>query len=584
MKKLKVTGKRIWRYLRQHKLMFFSALFFTVVATVCNALIPLVTGLPITEVTKNIKMHQPVNFDYILKVLVLILLIGIGYCVAQFLANYLMTNVVQNSMRNLRRDIEEKINRLPVAYFDRHQQGDVLSRVTNDVDAISNALQQSFIAILNSLLGIGLAVGMMFYINVKMAVISLIMIPLSFYISRTIVKLSQKYFKEQQNSLGELNSYVQENMTGFSVLKAFGQEKESMENFKKISHKLSNYGFKSAVISGLMMPLVQLTAYATYIVMSVLGSFFILQGVLSVGNLQAFIQYIWQISQPMGQITQLSAVLQSAFAATSRVFEFLDEPEETEVERLLQLPNRIDGKVSFENVSFAYSKDKPLIQNLNFEVQPGQTVAIVGPTGAGKTTLINLLMRFYDVSSGAIKVDDIATTSISKADIRSLFGMVLQDAWVYNDTITENIRFGRLDATTQEVMAVARHASLDHFIRHLPGGYEMVINEEASNLSLGQKQLLTIARAMIADPKILILDEATSSVDTRLEALIQEAMNKMMQGRTSFVIAHRLSTIREADLILVMENGKIIEQGTHESLLKQKGFYETLYKSQFQEE
>lgn len=584
MKKLKVTGKRIWRYLRQHKLMFFSALFFTVVATVCNALIPLVTGLPITEVTKNIKMHQPVNFDYILKILVLILLIGFGYCVAQFLANYLMTNVVQTSMRNLRRDIEEKINRLPVAYFDRHQQGDVLSRVTNDVDAISNALQQSFIAILNSLLGIGLAVGMMFYINVKMAVISLIMIPLSFYISRTIVKISQKYFKEQQNSLGELNSYVQENMTGFSVLKAFGQEKESMEDFKKISHRLSNFGFKSAVISGLMMPLVQLTAYATYIGMSVLGSFFILQGVLSVGNLQAFIQYIWQISQPMGQITQLSAVLQSAFAATSRVFEFLDEPEETEMKTLVQLPDKIEGKVSFENVSFAYSQDKPLIQNLNFEVQPGQTVAIVGPTGAGKTTLINLLMRFYDVSQGAIKVDNIATTSISKADVRSLFGMVLQDAWVYNDTITENIRFGRLDATTQEVMAVARHASLDHFIRHLPGGYEMVINEEASNLSLGQKQLLTIARAMIADPKILILDEATSSVDTRLEALIQEAMNKMMQGRTSFVIAHRLSTIREADLILVMENGKIIEQGTHESLLEQKGFYETLYKSQFQEE
>lgn len=584
MKKLKVTGKRIWRYLRQHKLMFFSALFFTVVATVCNALIPLVTGLPITEVTKNIKMHQPVNFDYILKILVLILLIGISYCVAQFLANYLMTNVVQTSMRNLRRDIEEKINRLPVAYFDRHQQGDVLSRVTNDVDAISNALQQSFIAILNSLLGIGLAVGMMFYINVKMAVISLIMIPLSFYISRTIVKISQKYFKEQQNSLGELNSYVQENMTGFSVLKAFGQEKESMEDFKKISHRLSNFGFKSAVISGLMMPLVQLTAYATYIGMSVLGSFFILQGVLSVGNLQAFIQYIWQISQPMGQITQLSAVLQSAFAATSRVFEFLDEPEETQLGTLVQLPDKIEGKVSFEDVSFAYSQDKPLIQNLNFEVQPGQTVAIVGPTGAGKTTIINLLMRFYDVNQGAIKVDDIATTSVSKADIRSLFGMVLQDAWVYNDTITENIRFGRLDATTQEVMAVARHASLDQFIRHLPGGYEMVINEEASNLSLGQKQLLTIARAMIADPKILILDEATSSVDTRLEALIQDAMNKMMQGRTSFVIAHRLSTIREADLILVMENGKIIEQGTHESLLEQKGFYETLYKSQFQEE
>jgi len=576
--------KRLGAYIKPYKVQFILVLLFTVATVGFNAAMPYVSGLPTTEISRNIAAGEGVNFDYVILCLIWIAVVGVGYCFSQLMSGLLITNVVQSAMRDLRQDIEEKINRLPVSYFDRNQQGNILSRVTNDVDAVSGAMQQALIGIVNAFLGIVMAVSMMFYINTYMALVSLIMIPASLLISRTIVKKSQKDFQGMQNALGDLNGYVQENMTGFSVLKVYGREKQTLEGFKNVNHQLRYYGFRSAFVSGLMMPLVQMTAYFTYIAMAVMGSFYVISGVIVVGQLQAFIQYIWQVSQPMGNITQLSSVLQSASAAAKRVFEILDEEEEPVNQTDIQLPEQIRGDVTFEHVGFAYDPKKPLIKDLNFEVKAGQTVAIVGPTGAGKTTLINLLMRFYDVNEGAIKIDGIDTKKMERHDVRSLFGMVLQDAWLYEVTIGDNIRFGKLDATDYEVVDAAKTANVDHFIRTMPDGYEMIINSEGDNVSLGQKQLLTIARAVISDPKILILDEATSSVDTRLEALIQKAMDKVMEGRTSFVIAHRLSTIREADLILVMDQGSIIEKGNHETLLAAGGFYSQLYQSQFSEE
>lgn len=584
MKNALSSVRRLGKYINPYKKTFILVIIFTVLTVTFNAAMPYVSGLPTTEISKNIAAGESLNFPYIIMCLIWILIVGLGYCAAQFLSGFLMTTVVQHSMRDLRRDIDEKINRLPVSYFDKNQQGNILSRVTNDVDAVSNAMQQSFINIVSAVLGIVMAIAMMFYINWLMALISIIMIPLSLFISKTIVGISQKYFQNMQNALGDLNGYVQENMTGFSVLKLYGREKETLEGFKKVNHNLNTFGFKASFISGLMLPLVQMTAYGTYIGMAVLGSYYVITGVIVVGQLQAFIQYIWQISQPMGNITQLSAALQSASAATKRVFEILDEPEEELNEQNIPLPETVHGSVLFDNVSFSYDPKKPLIRNLNFEVKAGQTVAIVGPTGAGKTTLINLLMRFYDVNEGAIKIDGIDTKEMDRSEVRSVFGMVLQDAWLYEGTIADNIRFGKLDATDYEVVDAAKTANVDHFIRTMPDGYEMEINSEGDNVSLGQKQLLTIARAVISNPRILILDEATSSVDTRLEALIQKAMDRVMQGRTSFVIAHRLSTIREADLILVMNQGEIIEKGTHNELLEQGGFYEKLYNSQFAED
>lgn len=576
--------KRLGHYIKPYKIGFILVLFFTVATVGFNAAMPYVTGLPMTEIARNVANGESLNFDYIWKTLIWLILVGVGYTISQLLAGLLITNVVQSAMKDLRRDIDEKINRLPVSYFDTHQQGNILSRVTNDVDVVSGAMQQALIGMVNAVLSIIMAVIMMFYINTYMALLAIIMIPASLLISRYIVTKSQNYFNSMQNALGNMNGYVQENMTGFSVLKVYGREKETLEGFKKVNHELKRYGFKASFISGLMMPLVQLTAYLAYIVIAVLGSFYVMGGVIVVGQLQAFIQYIWQISQPMGNITQLSALLQSASAASTRVFEILDEPEEPINTTDIPLPETIEGNVTFEHVSFAYTPKKPLIEDLNFSVKAGQTVAVVGPTGAGKTTLINLLMRFYDVNAGAIKIDGIDTKKMSRSDVRSLFGMVLQDAWLYEGTIADNIRFGKLDATDYEVVDAAKTANVDHFIRTMPEGYDMVINAEGDNISLGQKQLMTIARAVISDPKILILDEATSSVDTRLEALIQKAMDKVMEGRTSFVIAHRLSTIRDADLILVMDQGSIIEQGNHETLLAKGGFYANLYNSQFSEE
>ena len=493
-----------------------------------------------------------------------------------------MTNAVQSMTQDLRNEMTEKINRIPVSFFDKHQFGDLLGRFTSDVETVSNALQQSFLQIVNAVLTIVLVMGMVLYLNFQLAIVVILSIPVTYFGARSILKRSQPYFKEQAAILGRMNGYVQENLTGFNVLKLYGREETSHKEFSKITDDLQRIGFKASFISGLMMPVLHAVSDLTYLIVAVLGGLQVIAGRLTVGNMQAFVQYVWQINQPIQNLTQLAGQLQSAKSSLDRIFQLMDEPDEandaTEV-----LEGDLTGQVSFNHVDFQYVADKPLIRDFNLEVNPGEMVAIVGPTGAGKSTIINLLMRFYDVTAGSISVDGHDIRNLLRQDYRKQFGMVLQDAWLFEGTIKENLRFGNLEATDEEIVEAAKAANVDHFIRTLPGGYNMEMNQESSNISLGQKQLLTIARALLADPKILILDEATSSVDTRLELLIQKAMKTLMQGRTSFVIAHRLSTIQEADKILVLKDGQIIEQGNHESLLADKGFYYDLYNSQFAE-
>lgn len=577
---------RLWDYLQQYKGALFLAIFLKVFSSVMSVLEPFILGLAITELTANLldMAHSVVgahiNISYIAMILALYFLRGLGYELGSYWSNYFMTDAVQKSIHDLRRDLSEKINKIPVSYFDSQQFGNVLGRFTSDVETVSNALQQSFLQIINAFLTIFLVICMVLYLNWRLALVVILIIPITYISAQFILKKSQPYFKKQADALGDMNGFVQENLTGFNVIKLYGREEISSEEFREITQNLQEVGFKASFISGIMMPVLSAISDMAYLIVAVLGALQVLSGNLTVGNMQAFVQYVWQVSQPVQTITQLASILQSAKSSLDRIFEVLDEPEEV-ADVTEHLTHDLTGQVSFENVSFQYVADKPLIQNFNLDVKPGEMVAIVGPTGAGKTTLINLLMRFYDVTSGSIKIDGHDIRNLSRQEYRKQFGMVLQDAWLYEASIKENLRFGNLDATDEEVVEAAKAANVDHFIRTLPGGYNMEMNQESSNVSLGQKQLLTIARALLADPKILILDEATSSVDTRLELLIQKAMAKLMEGRTSFVIAHRLSTIQEADKILVLNNGQIIEQGNHESLLAAKGFYYDLYNSQF---
>ena len=577
---------RLWDYLRHYKGALFFAIFLKVLSSVMSVLEPFVLGLAITELTANlIDMAKGIpgahiNTTYIGVILVLYFLRGLLYELGSYGSNYFMTNAVQNSIRDLRHDLSEKINKIPVSYFDNQQFGNVLGRFTSDIETVSNALQQSFLQIINAFLTIILVIAMVLYLNWQLAMIVIVMIPITYVSAQFILKKSQPYFKKQADALGDMNGFVQENLTGFNVLKLYGREEISSEEFREITQNLQEVGFKASFISGIMMPVLSAISDMAYLIIAAIGALQVLSGTLTIGNMQAFVQYVWQVSQPVQTITQLASVLQSAKSSLDRIFEVLDEPDE--VSQVTEhLTHDLTGQVSFENVSFQYVADKPLIQNFNLEVKPGEMVGIVGPTGAGKTTLINLLMRFYDVTGGSIKIDGHDIRNLSRQEYRKQFGMVLQDAWLYEASIKENLRFGNLEATDEEIVAAAKAANVDHFIRTLPGGYNMEMNQESTNVSLGQKQLLTIARALLADPKILILDEATSSVDTRLELLIQKAMTNLMEGRTSFVIAHRLSTIQEADKILVLNNGQIIEQGNHESLLAAKGFYYDLYNSQF---
>ena len=577
---------RLWDYLRHYKGALFFAIFLKVLSSVMSVLEPFVLGLAITELTANlIDMAKGIpgahiDTTYIGVILVLYFLRGLLYELGSYGSSYFMTNAVQNSIRDLRHDLSEKINKIPVSYFDNQQFGNVLGRFTSDIETVSNALQQSFLQIINAFLTIILVIAMVLYLNWQLAMIVIVMIPITYVSAQFILKKSQPYFKKQADALGDMNGFVQENLTGFNVLKLYGREEISSEEFREITQNLQEVGFKASFISGIMMPVLSAISDMAYLIIAAIGALQVLSGTLTIGNMQAFVQYVWQVSQPVQTITQLASVLQSAKSSLDRIFEVLDEPDE--VSQVTEhLTHDLTGQVSFENVSFQYVADKPLIQNFNLEVKPGEMVAIVGPTGAGKTTLINLLMRFYDVTGGSIKIDGHDIRNLSRQEYRKQFGMVLQDAWLYEASIKENLRFGNLEATDEEIVAAAKAANVDHFIRTLPGGYNMEMNQESTNVSLGQKQLLTIARALLADPKILILDEATSSVDTRLELLIQKAMTNLMEGRTSFVIAHRLSTIQEADKILVLNNGQIIEQGNHECLLAAKGFYYDLYNSQF---
>lgn len=589
MKEVKNSIKKIAPFVKPYKIPFIMAILFIISASVFTAIAPRTEGLIITSLTNDVitiangNLGASVNFDYIIKVLIILAIVYLGSALSTYVASFLLTNAIQNTMRDLRNAVQDKIRRLPISYFDKNSYGDVLSRITNDVDTISNALQQSFVQVINSVLALTLALAMMFTINVKLALLASLIIPISYFVSRFIVSKSQNLFTAQQNALGKLNGKVQEMYTGFNEIKLYGKQDDAIKEFKEANEDLRNNGFKAQFISSIMSPLVSLVSYLGIATIGVLGAIYSIAGIITVGNLQAFIRYIWQINQPLSQVTQLSSAIQSAFAATSRVFEILEEKEETKDKvDSIKLENP-KGNVSFEHVKFGYGKDKTLIHDLSAEVKSGQMVAIVGPTGAGKTTLINLLMRFYDIQGGAIKIDGVDTRDMKREDLRSIFGMVLQDTWLYNGSIQDNIEYGRFGATKDEIIEAAKIANVHHFIKTLPDGYNMFLNEEASNISQGEKQLLTIARAIISDPAILILDEATSSVDTRLELLLQKAMKNIMKGRTSFVIAHRLSTIRSADLILVINDGNIIEQGNHEELMQKRGFYENLYNSQFTE-
>lgn len=578
--------KRIWTYLRKYKTSLISAVLLKVVSALMSSLEPFVLGLAITEISNNlIEMAKGVegagiNKSYIAFILFLYFIRAVFFEIGSYGSNYFMTKAVQSGIKDLRQDLSHKINKIPVSYFDKHQFGDMLGRFTSDVETVSNALQQAFLQIVNAFLTITFAVIMALYINAPLASILIISVPLIYFSSQFVLKKSQPYFKQQAKVLGDMNGFVQENLSGFNILKLYGREDRSEEDFHAITDRLQEVGFKASFLSGIMMPVLHFISDSVYMIIALLAGLQVLAGKLAIGNMEAFVQYIWQISQPIQTITQLAPVLQSSKSSLERIFTVLDETEDLSKENVsLTVP--LTGQVSFNQVDFSYNDSKPLIKDFTLDVEPGEMIAIVGPTGAGKTTLINLLMRFYDVKSGSITVDGMDIREISRQAYRQQFGMVLQDAWLFEGTIQENLQFGNLSATEDDIIQAAETANVDHFISTLPGGYQMMMNQESSNISLGQKQLLTIARALLADPKILILDEATSSVDTRLELLIQKAMKRLMKGRTSFVIAHRLSTIQEADKILVLKDGQIIEQGSHYNLLEARGFYYDLYYSQF---
>jgi ATP-binding cassette subfamily B multidrug efflux pump len=580
--------RKLYPYIKPYLKFFVVAILLTIGYSGFLSAAPMVEGLITTRLKDdivNIANKVPgasISFSYIIKILKILLAIYIGNVLSNFGSQYFLTNGIQNTMRDLRNDVQKKITKLPISYFDKRTLGDILSIISNDIDTISNALQQSLSRILSAFLSIILATVLMFYINPIMGTVAVLLIPGSAFIMKFIMNRSSSMFEKQQVALGELNGYIQERYTGLTEIKLYGKQEDSIEQFKEINNNLCENGFKAQFISGLMSPLISFITYIGIVAVCILGSIFAITGAITVGQLQAFIRYMWQLNEPLEQVAQLSASIQSAMAAGGRVFDFLSETEEVpEASNPVKIDN-LQGNVTFEDVSFGYNNGKMLIEHLNINVKSGQMVAIVGPTGAGKTTLINLLMRFYDVNGGAIKVDGVKIKDMKRDDLRSIFGMVLQDTWLFNGTIADNIKYGKEVATQQEIVNAAKTANVNHFIKTQPDGYNMILNEESSNVSVGEKQLLTIARAFLADPAILILDEATSSVDTRLELMLQTAMKNIMKGRTSFVIAHRLSTIRNADLILVMNNGTIIEQGTHDELIAEKGFYEKLYMSQFQ--
>ncbi|MEH6907508.1 ABC transporter ATP-binding protein [Neobacillus drentensis] len=586
-KNFKGTLNRLISYLKPFKLQLLSVLVTAIISTIFAIVSPKIMGKATTKLFEGLMMKlkgvpgAKIDFDYIGQIIILLIGLYILSAIFAYLQQYIMAGVAQKTVYNLRKEVEEKLNRLPLKYFDSRTHGEILSRAVNDVDNISTTLQQSLTQLITSVVTIIGVIIMMLSISPLMTLIVIVTLPLSGVAIAKIAKKSQLYFKGQQKSLGQLNGHVEEMYTGHKVVKVFGHEQKSIETFEGINDTLYQSAWKAQFVSGMIMPLMSFINNIGYVLVSVVGGILVTKKAIEIGDIQAFIQYSRQFSQPIAQTASIANVIQSTIASAERVFEILDETEEVPEAVHAKVISAPKGKVTFEQVTFGYEENEILIKDMQIDVKSGQTVAIVGPTGAGKTTLINLLMRFYELNSGRILIDGIDTRDLKREHLRSLFGMVLQDTWLFNSTIYDNIAYGREGATKEEVVAAARAANADHFIRTLPDGYETILNEEASNISQGQKQLLTIARAILANPAILILDEATSSVDTRTEVQIQKAMNHLMEGRTSFVIAHRLSTIREADLILVMNNGSVIEKGNHLELLEKGRFYADLYNSQF---
>ena len=589
-KDFKGTMKRLFSYLKEFKGRMIFIFILAILATIFSVVSPKILGMAITKIGEGVMEKYKgvpgasIDLHYVFVILVILAILYVLSSIFLFAQKYFMASVAQKTVFRLRKEVEGKLNKLPLKYFDSHSKGDLLSRVTNDLENIGSTLQQSLNELITSLITvIGVAI-MMFSINIWLALICIIIIPVGVFGIKPIMKRSQKHFANQQKEIGKINGHIEEVYSGHKVIKAFNREKISIEQLEEINERLYDCGWKAQFVSGIIMPFMRFISNLSYVVIAVLGGIFVTKGYITLGDIQAFIRYVNQFTQPMSQVANIMNVLQSTAASAERVFEILDEKEEVkEAENPVKIEN-VKGNVTFENVEFGYTDEKLLIKNMNIEAKPGQTVAIVGPTGAGKTTLINLLMRFYDVNSGSIKIDGVDIKDMTRKDLRNTFGMVLQDTWLFNGTIRDNIAYGVENATFEQVVEAAKAAHADHFIRTLTNGYDTVLNEEASNISQGQKQLLTIARAILANPSILILDEATSSVDTRTEVFIQNAMNKLMQGRTSFVIAHRLSTIKDADIILVMKDGNVIESGNHQELIEAKGFYEDLYNSQFAED
>ena len=588
-KDFKGTMKKLLKELNAFKIGLIAVLIAAIASAAFSIVGPKILGKVTTKIFEGIVdkisgTGTGIDFDAIGKILLFLIGLYIVSALFQLMQSYIMSGVSQKMCYNLRTELISKVNRMPMNYFESRTNGEILSRFTNDIDTLGQSLNQSVTQLITSVTTVIGILIMMLSISVQMTLVALLVLPVSGVLIGMVVKRSQKYFKSQQEYLGHVNGQVEEVYGGHNIVKVFNREKKSIEEFDKMNGKLYESAWKSQFLSGLMMPIITFVGNLGYVGVSIMGGWLAIKKTIEVGDIQSFIQYVKNFTQPIAQLAQVSNMIQSTVAAAERVFEFLDEEEEDQT-----VPNPVKleglkGSVQFENVHFGYNPDKIIINDFSVNVKPGQKVAIVGPTGAGKTTMVKLLMRFYDVNSGSIKIDGHNIKDFNRTELRDMFGMVLQETWLFNGSIKENIRYGQLDASDEEVIKAAKAAHVDHFIRTLPGGYDMELNEEASNVSQGQKQLLTIARAILADPKILILDEATSSVDTRTEVLIQKAMDNLMEGRTSFIIAHRLSTIRDADVILVMKDGDIIEQGNHEELLVAKGFYYNLYNSQFEKE
>ena len=588
-KDFKGTMKKLGVYLKPYSLSIAIVILFAIGSAAFSIVGPKILGKATTKIFEGLVQKisgvpdASIDFGYIGNIAMILVALYLVSSLFGIIQSFIMSGVAQKVSYNLRKQISEKMDTLPLNYFDTRTNGEVLSRITNDVDTVNQTLNQSLSQIITSVVTLIGVLIMMFSISWIMTLATFIILPVSMVLISLVVKKSQKYFKSQQEYLGHLNGQVEEVYGGHNIMKAFNREEASTKDFDELNNTLYKSAWKSQFLSGMMMPIMSFVGNLGYVLVSILGGWLTIKSVITVGDIQAFIQYVRSFNQPIAQMAQVANIMQSTAAAAERVFEFLDEEDEVKDPVNSVDPSEIRGEVEFEDVHFGYNEDKIIINDFSVDVKPGQKVAIVGPTGAGKTTIVKLLMRFYDINSGSIKIDGYDIRDFKRADLRNLFGMVLQDTWLFNGTIMENLRYGRLDATDAEVKEAAKAAHVDHFVKTLPDGYNMILNEEASNISQGQKQLLTIARAFLKDPKLLILDEATSSVDTRTELLIQKAMEKLMEGRTSFIIAHRLSTIRDADLILVMKDGDIVEQGNHEELLEKGGFYSSLYNSQFEQ-